>query len=216
MAEFQSHSFYHALLDAFAKPGCPHCRLIAEAAVKYLDIVLYEAVTAVDFRKKFRAARGFCPRHTRQVAEFKNAVGGSILYREVIGDALERLLTQGARGRIKAASGRCPACLEEERLTANFNEGITGHLHEEALRRAWRASDGLCVPHLEMLLPKAPSATRKVIVEIETPKLEALMARLDEFTRKSDYRYAHERVGDEGQGWLDAIAKAAGGAPEDV
>ena len=212
---FESHAFYHAMLDAMGREGCPLCRMIADASHKYIDVALYESVTAVGFRKTFREARGFCPRHTREMAEFKNAVGASILEREVIADALSRLKAAAARGKVKPAAARCPVCLAEEQVASNFRDSVEGHIEDEAFLGAWRASAGLCLPHLEALMAKAPGKARGLAVEIEGEKLEAIVRRLDEFLRKSDYRFAHEPKGDEGKAWLDAARKAAGGAPEE-
>jgi hypothetical protein len=213
--KFESHAFYHAMIEAMGKRGCALCRMIADASHRFLDAVLYDSVTAVGFRKTFRAARGFCPRHTRELAGFANAVGTSILEREVIADALDRLQGAAARGKVKPAAERCQACVAEEQVARNFADSVEGHIEDGAFLGAWRASEGLCVPHLEGLMAKAPGTVRRVILEIEGPKMEALVGRLDEFLRKSDYRFAHEPKGEEGKAWLDAVRKAAGGACAD-
>ena len=215
MREFERHSFFAAVLDAMREPGCPLCRMLAAASHHYLDGILYEAVNTEEFRARFRAARGFCPRHSREVAGFESALGATILLREVLGDALDRWRLAAAKGRaIKPPRAKCPACVTEDALVRNFLDTTFGHIGDARLLDAWRASDGLCVAHFEALLAEAPAKTRVALVEIEAAKVERLLKRLDEFSRKCDYRFAHEPKGDEGRAWLDAISKSAGGVPD--
>jgi hypothetical protein len=215
--EFERHSFYSVMVEAMRERGCALCRLVAQASHRYLDAILYEAVNTEEFRAKFRAARGFCPRHTREAGTFANALGTSILYREVLADALARWEMVSAKGgSIGPQKAKCPACLVEEGLVANFIETVYGHIGDAAFLEAYRASDGLCAGHFEALVAKAPARVKRTLVEMEREKMNVLIERLDEFVRKSDYRFAQEPKGDEGHAWLDAIRKSAGGVDDDV
>jgi len=211
--EFEKHSFYHVVLEAMRGRGCAVCRLVAQASHRYLDSILYEAVNTEEFRAKFRAARGFCPRHARETCTFASALGTTILYREVLADALARWEAVAAKGSaVKPAKGKCPACQVEEGVVANFIETVYGHIGDAQFVEAYRASEGLCVGHFEAVLAKVPSRVRRVLVDMEREKMSVLIGRLDEFVRKCDYRFAQEPKGDEGHAWADAIRKSAGGA----
>ena len=55
------------LYEAFAKPGCPVCRLAVDSVHHYLDSVIYEYVTKPHTHEGLRAARGFCQQHAWHV-----------------------------------------------------------------------------------------------------------------------------------------------------
>ena len=82
------------------------------------------------------------------MAGFENALGATILYREVLADALERWQSVAAKGRsIKPARAKCPACITEDALVDNFVDTVFGHIADEKLLEGYRASEGLCIAH---------------------------------------------------------------------
>lgn len=208
--QFEKDNFYHIVLEAFGQGGCPVCRLKAKASHDYLELVLYEAVNAVDFRRRFRKAGGFCARHTREMTGFKQPLGASILCRVVLGDHLEG--GGAARsGWFSRRRGKCPACIEEEGLEADVRAAVLGHILDEGFQAAYRASDGLCVAHYRRIAAGARRKARRILAELEGEKVRVILDGLDEFTRKRDYRFSHEPKGRERRAWLDAIDKISGG-----
>jgi hypothetical protein len=225
---------YFALLEAFGKSGCPVCRLMEEYSLSYLDALFYEQVNDVGTRRKLREARGFCNWHAWQTKRIAtNAFGVAIIAKELISEELTQLKDLLRRPRLKTirhASGSgllskplstyiqewrrrriCPACeviLEHERHAL---ETILNFLHEPAFARRFEAGAPLCLvhtmraagcndchPHLHML------------IDMQCRKYAGLVAELEEFCRKQDYRFSHQPWGQESDSWLRAIEVLAG------
>jgi len=79
--------------------------------------------------------------------------------------------------------------------------------------RAWyRASDGLCLPHLNATLERIADAdARRFVIEVTLEKLEANAVALREYWRKHDYRFQDEPITDaERQAWRRAVEQFVG------
>ncbi len=91
---------YLELKEALAQPGCPLCRLVERTERRYLSSFLHENVLDVGLREALRAARGFCPRHTRMLYEieqdeYHDHMGTAIVHEDLLGRVvavLERYL----------------------------------------------------------------------------------------------------------------------------
>ena len=84
---------------------------------------------------------------------------------------------------------RCPVCLELAAAERSHLDGLLASLTEAELGAAYAASDGLCLPHLELALARAaagPAATR--LVALSQEKLRALADDLRRFVDKHDHR----------------------------
>jgi hypothetical protein len=71
-------SFYD-LRDALTQPGCPVCRLKADAVRRHLDGMLWESVNDSGVRHDIREARGFCQQHAWQLVEGGSSLGAAII-----------------------------------------------------------------------------------------------------------------------------------------
>lgn len=105
----------------------------------------------------------------------------------------------------------CPACLHAYQTEQNYVDTLLVHWADEKLQDAFRRSSGLCVSHLRMTLGRTADPTK--FEEIKTIQLEiwqGLIAELDEFIRKQDYRFSHEPKGGERDSWSRAIDLVSG------
>ena len=112
---------------------------------------------------------------------------------------------------VLASRGPCLACRHQLLVEESYLGTLWRYLDDATLAAAFRASPGLCLPHLRQTLPGAPNldALRRLI-EIELECLGRLRAELRELTRKFDHRFKHETVGAEGDAWLRSIAIVSG------
>jgi hypothetical protein len=230
-------SFYD-LRDAMALPGCPVCRLKADAVGRYLDGLLWESVNDAGVRHDIRQARGFCHQHAWQLVHAGASVGSVIIMRDVMHTVLEKLervasqpfttsSLQRARGairprkRVAAAAGLvaelnpqgpCPACAQAENIeTVVVDTLIESLLGGDGLLEAYRASEGLCLPHLRQALTRVrDQAVFDALVEVQRDIWEQLVGHLDEIIRKADYRFRHEPIGEEAGAGRRVIAALAG------
>ncbi|MDK2882742.1 MAG: hypothetical protein PWP58_1078 [Bacillota bacterium] len=105
----------------------------------------------------------------------------------------------------------CPVCrtLEETEVTASHY--LLRLLDGEAERSLYAASDGLCLPHLHLVLKEAEEPEIAVFLLRDALKrLDILRAGFEEYFRKEDYRFAHEPKGVEQETWLKAVERFAG------
>lgn len=220
------------LLEACREPGCPVCRLVQAAVERYLDNQFYENVNNPDWRKQLRTSLGFCQEHAWLAIErhLGDALGFAIIYQDVVATILKGLdespppsSGQGwsparnrSAGRASAAiqpaptpftpRTRCPACLQRDEMTKMIIVRLIEELQGSEMPAALQASDGLCIPHLRLVLLEAKnSQTRKTLLDIHRRKLESLKSELEEFIRKNDYRFMSEGFGKEGDSWLRAV-----------
>jgi hypothetical protein len=111
------------------------------------------------------------------------------------------------------AGAPCPACVRKKEMGDLAITAVVDTLAEqdERMIAALKKSDGLCFPHLRQSLDTALNQfTFDVLVQIHQGKLTALIAELDEFIRKNDYRFQHEGFGDESDSWRRAMNQMAG------
>jgi hypothetical protein len=223
---------YLDLIETFPRPGCAVCNLVLRDADRFLDTLLYEAVNMPETHQAFRAGRGLCNAHSWQLLRYNgNSLGISILYRAVVDETLKildgapdpqpglaRLWGGGAApDAVKLAdslepSAPCPACKAMGDAEKRYVKMLGQHL-DQSLEEAYRASDGLGLPHFRQALrqTRAPEPFRRLIA-IQRAIWSKLKADLEEFADKSDYRRAREPMGAEGDSWQRAVGRMAGEA----
>lgn len=221
----EKHLPYYAVLEAIQQAkGCPLCSLEAEASRRYLEGVLHEFVNDPGVRRDLARSGGYCHRHAHALAAFRSGFGTAILYQDQIRLFLEFLDTLSApaaklvrkpAAEAWAKRALCPACRLEsesrERHVATLIEGMG----DEAMRAAFDACPGLCVPHFLFVLDRTKSGgTRQYLIETQQRKLRALQAELAEFIARHDYRRVGEGFGETGDSWLRAIRLMVGDCPE--
>ncbi len=87
-------------------------------------------------------------------------------------------------------------------------EGLVG---EDGLLEAYRASEGLCLPHLRRALSTARDpAVSAALIETQSAIWRKLEGHLNEIIRKFDYRYREETRGEEVGAAARAVAAISG------
>lgn len=227
------HTSYFEVRDAFGRGSCPLCNLAVTAADRYLKRLVADSVTDPDTRLDFAAAHGLCNPHAWQLVDGGSASSIAILYRSLLNDALRALeagdaarnegsglgwLWRGltaqtaapAAARELSPSRTCPACRARDERAAMMAGVLLDHLADADLSDAYRTSDGLCLPHLRLVLGRTPNAdARTRLVALQRDVWRRLDGELAELIRKFDYRFAHEPVGTEADAWLRAVAALA-------
>lgn len=161
------HTVFCRVREALEREGCALCRLSLDAVARYLDGLAYEEANDPVVRDRLRASRGFCPRHAWQIARLNSsALDVAIIYRDVLGE-VTRILDGGraahrwllgarARGWELAQrllpQGPCPACQILAASEDRYLGTLLDHLPEPDFAAVYRASEGLCQPHLDRAL----------------------------------------------------------------
>lgn len=215
-------SHAHNLLQAFAQPGCPVCRLTAASVHSYLDSLMYEYFNEPPTHLAVRAARGFCPTHAWQIQDqiTASALGIALLYEGVLRTLLQEMGTVSERAsRVqvnKAAAalkpqGPCPVCVHRDTVEDHLLRSLLEHLDQPAFAEAFGRSAGLCLAHLRLALERNdPVKTKGRLLAAQQAIWAQLQHELAEYIRKSDYQYADEPMGEEGSSPRRVILQTAG------
>lgn len=234
--------YYDELLLAMAQPGCAVCRVLAAASDRYIDALLFEMVNDVGAREALNAARGFCIRHAQLLVRTGGALGSAITMQGVLKVLIRTLeagdLSQTGPSRLRNLArsldsgathpaarrladelepqGPCPACASEDLVAPIVTDTLTQHmLPGSRLASAFRDSAGLCLPHFRMTVRQGlPGPALTELLAGQLAIWRRLEAELEEFLRKSDHRFSHERMGVERDSWRRAIAAVSGNLPD--
>jgi hypothetical protein len=231
------HHIYFDLLGSLKEVGCPVCRLAYEMTDRYLASLLHEMVLDIEMRDHLREAQGFCQQHAWQLVTHRDGLGTAIIYRDVLNTTLKKMGglsfdgtgrfavdrlrsalrprspepgTRRAVAELEAKEG-CLACATYGQMEEVYLGSLLEHLNMADLREEFRASSGLCLPHVRRALQLAKSEeTFRQVLDLQGPIWEALRAELDEFIRKHDYRFTSEGFDDERDSWIRAVEAVIG------
>jgi hypothetical protein len=153
----------NALLKAMATKGCSVCNRLAETAFAFFARWQSELSSNEQTQHVFADELGFCPLHTWQLADLSSILGLCTGYPRL----LERLVDEFSRlaastqdapdslAWLKENAKTCRVCSvlrdTEERLIAR----MATVLSDSAGQQAYAASQGVCLPHLILLLTVA-------------------------------------------------------------
>ena len=222
------HAGEHDLIAAFGMAGCPVCRLASEAVDAYLTAVCYEQVNDLDLRAQLRAAGGFCRPHAhRFLRQRLGQLASAIVYRDVLNTARGRIRQHqpsrggasflggllGSRGGRKGvATGgapNCPACAALVEAEERHVGTLLSRVAKPEVLAKYRAGEGLCLPHLDRAL-EADGDGARLLAEIAVENLGTIVAELDEYVRKHDYRFQDESLAGSEDVPRRAIERAVG------
>lgn len=213
------------LEHTLSQAGCAICRLTHQGIARLVDGLLYESVSDPDVRRRAAQSLGFCNRHAWQMrAAHGGALGIAFLNRDALNqwqaqleqvqpprgrDPLERFRKQAARA--NHAKEKCLVCERENEIEQRDLQALVESLAEDDFRAQFRESAGLCRPHFTQACDAAPRVeTLDALIEMQAEINARLIAELDEFIRKNDYRFMAEGFGAEGDAWIRAIEQLAG------
>lgn len=208
------------LQQALLKEGCAICRISHRAVARILELVLYDQINEQNVRQAVRDGLGYCNRHAWQMREMRgSALGLTFLYRDALLQMQEQVSAASkpdARGRFDkvrahiarafAPRAECFGCQQQRELEGRYLSSFLHVLTDKAFVEKYAASDGLCRLHLQRAVEAAPNVTTlKTLLDTQHTIQQRLLAELNEFIRKNDYRFASEGFGREGDAWIRAV-----------
>ncbi|HBR34114.1 MAG TPA: hypothetical protein DD734_05745 [Firmicutes bacterium] len=205
-------SVTYNLEQALTEEGCPVCRCLTTMTRRYLENLLYEFVNDPRTRDRLRASAGFCREHAWTLQQMGDPLAHSIIYADLIDGFCQELrkTTNASRRSIPIfhpeKAEACPVCREETETEERYVVGLVKALHQKAFRQKYRQGGSLCLPHFRAAYGRARDGeVQDLLVEVELDYLSHLSGELQEFIRKSDYRYAGELPGTERDAWIRAV-----------
>lgn len=224
---------YQELLTAFQEAGCPVCNLLLRDADRYLDSFLYELALNDNAQRALRARRGLCNEHSRQAVSYMGrAVSLATLYSAVLEEVLQIIedtpVDECPRPRFArlwgendetvsvlaerlAPTGPCVVCDLLSQTEQRYLDVLQQHISDPCLQESYRVSDGLCLPHFQLLLRAIPdSSVRVLLATMQKAIWQQLRADVDEYLAKSNYLRIREPMGEEGDSWRRAVLRMGG------
>ena len=181
------------ILSRLEKPGCLICREAVDCLRRYYFWFLNEKYAEISTVERLRRARGFCPRHTRHLLEYRSPDRTSLVGEYVLrscADWLRALKAEPAPERrgtredgrpslgYLAPSASCPACEQEHETQGLYAQVLVDCLAEADIARAFHASDGICLPHFLAAAHVAGWETLQCLAEEQIRHLEEARANL--------------------------------------
>jgi hypothetical protein len=233
----QTTAFYFDILELLSRGRCPACELARRKALHYIDHALYGLVVDPQAQNLFADTGGYCRKHGEMLLKIPwgSALGVAILYNRLIEDAAEELKAgrvESASGERRGASARglfaakgrrkplvrgdnpdCLACKVERETEEGVLHTLTESLRagDERMLAAVGGSEGFCLYHLDRALSDPlPEKVETALRRHGLRRAERLLSELKEFMRKSDYRFAGEPMGPEGDSWTRAVEWVTG------
>lgn len=208
------------LQDALKQQGCALCRISYGAVARQLELVLYDQINEAEVRQQVRDGLGYCNRHAWQMREMRgSALGLTFLYRDALLQLEEQInaaTKSKGRGRFdilraqiaRAISPRaeCFACRQQREIEGRYLSSFLHLLADSLFVERFAASDGLCRVHLQRAVEGASnSAALETFLSAQHGIHRRVLAEMNEFIRKNDYRFAGEGFGREGDAWIRAM-----------
>lgn len=218
------------LEEAVVLPGCPICRLKADAAQKSARTFLFENTLDPGLRTQIMESHGFCPEHTLLLAAVEMSTDGPTLGINSIYEQLTRVTAAELRKLAPprqawlrklhhpaALSGiHCPLCEVGAQTERNMLEILFEEMEsdESKLFTGYAQSDGVCYSHLllgiELNAKRRPAAAR-LLLEDAALRLENQSAGMKEYSRKHDWHYRDETLSaEENAAWLKVLTFFSG------
>lgn len=208
------HGTFHDLITAMAEPGCPVCRLVDAATRARIDMLFYEQLTLVEIRAEIRAARGFCSAHASLLPGPTRMAGNAILHHDVLNDVTRQLgelaprrtgsfasiLALAARGAIRAARDviapkrACVLCDYEREQEVLLLRALARDLGDRRMYEAFKASQGLCLPHFHAALGVSDVSVERLtlLIDLQRAHLERTRDELSAWMAKQNGSYDFE------------------------
>ena len=232
------HTLYHELRETLSSSGCAICRMGEKSVARYLEGLVYQNANDYKVRAEVTRSRGFCNLHAWQLSESHGAaLDVAILYGDILTDwqrALEACAPQATSrewlSRLRAVLGLsnkqsdahalattlapqrpCLVCAARDAAEGAHLQELLGHLTDPDIQTGYITSGGLCLPHFRQALHHSGTATQtEQLVTLQKQAIAPLLAEVNEFIRKHDYRFEAEMTASEGESWPKALALVSG------
>ncbi len=205
--------------SALAAGTCPLCAAAFDAVYDFLCHWQYALATDAAAQRAFRAAGGFCARHTWLLERVSSPHGLSIGYPPLLdhlADQLQRLagLPAEAMGERVAAllprAETCAACRVQARQEQASAEQLAAELATPAGQAALERASGLCLAHLALLLTALDRAATTALVRHEARRLADVAEALRSYALKFEARRRELMTAEEEEAPRQALTLVAG------
>lgn len=207
---------FFKLIEAMNHPGCPVCRRMLDETHHAMESFLYESVNDPGLRAEIRRDKGLCHRHCWQLAGFGDALGGAILFQDILQSLLPAAAVSGDL--TQQGAQLCHFCRAEEQVGRSVLAELAQRLDDEEVKAAWNGPAVLCIPHLAQTCASARKTKKgnaralQSLQETHQRKYTTLCEQMRLLLIKQSYDHRNEKPGPEKDSWLRAVEVLVGRA----
>lgn len=205
---------FSKLIEAMKHEGCPICRCILEETRRAMESFLVERDASLN--QQIEEDRGFCNRHSWELARCDDAFNGTHLFAGILENLLPRIGAQQGnflvRKPVLAALGTqiCIFCRREQQAHESMVRSIVSNFDEPELKTAWEGRARLCIPHLTDVLSRVDEESNRAwLLATHRSKYRLLSEQMRQFTLKHPVNSGSE-CGEEKTAWLRTIESLVG------
>ncbi|MGC8813932.1 DUF6062 family protein [Dictyoglomus sp.] len=145
--------------EAFHWEGCPLCYLVQKALRSYMENFLYENVNDVLLRKSIREKGGFCENHHLQLLTFRDFLGISIIYEDII----KNFIIPSLKNKEIPETKSCIFCEKEEEYEKLYIQSLSEVLKNQETFNLWKEiAYDFCQPHKEKIKTISPDTYKRI------------------------------------------------------
>jgi len=199
--------------------GCPLCDHLVEWTLSFFARFQYQLVTDEQTRENFAQTGGFCAHHTWLLVTLSNPRGVCVGHSSLTAHLAQELARMAeaipvdppAVKGLVPASERCPVCRGANQVAAAYLDRLAAWLEQEEGRARYARSQGLCLPHLDLLLARASSPEMaRFLLQEAARHFEEVTEDMLNFALKQDALRRHLESGDEKDAFYRAITHIVG------
>ncbi len=197
--------------------GCAVCEHLVKTAYDFLAHWQYAISSDEAAQQKFAKEHGFCPLHMWQLHAVSSSAGESIglarLVEQTSGLMKQAATEANAPGELPSSlrqHASCRVCHLVRQAEAGYVDRLAAFLAENAGRDLYRKSQGVCLRHLEHLLPHVADDVRKFLLSEAARHFEQAAEDMQNYAVKREALRRHLGNIDEEDAYLRALIHLSG------
>jgi len=198
--------------------GCPACDFLDRKIFDMFSSLQYRLCTVPSESQLLGATLGFCARHTWQLAAVASPRGAALAWTPLLvklKDALSAMASAAdpgaAMGALVHNRATCRICRQQLGWERNYVAAFAVFVGSPDGRAVYGASQGVCLPHLALLLPCLPAPDdRQFVLEHAARFFARLTDDLAGFDTKYDALRRDQLSADERDAYWRMIIHLAG------
>jgi hypothetical protein len=189
----EKHLPFFAILDALENNECPICFLTVKSIESYFNSLLYENITDIGFRSKFRKQNGFCNFHSYKFFKYNDSLAILLTYKDLLVQKINEYNKKNLIIKTKKNKHKeCLICDLAKDIEQRYILEIIDHLNDIEFKNKFIKSEGLCIQHFEFVLSKLKKIP-KWFFDFQISKYKTLMDQINKSLEASNFSKSKNR-----------------------
>ncbi len=188
----EKHLPFFAILDALDNNECPICFLIKKSIEGYFESLLYENITDISFRSKFRKQNGFCNFHSYKFFKYNDSLAVLLTYKDLLVQKINEYNKNLSIKTKKNKHKECLICELANDIEKRYISEIIDHLNDIEFKNNFINSEGLCIQHFELVIAKLKKIP-KWFFDFHNLKYKKLLEQINKSLEASNFSKGNKR-----------------------